>query len=132
MVGISAAAVAWLMEEVRDLESDLDIALELIGQLAVHLRPILGEQALGQMWRDLAEAEAAHRPAELQDQIEALVARGDEPGALRRLRDLTRLTWDEVYTLRSRWANFTLSEKQRLTRRLIYRRVLQTGAHGGV
>ncbi len=31
MVGISAAAVAWLMEEVRDLESDLDIALELIG-----------------------------------------------------------------------------------------------------
>ncbi len=130
MVGIPAAAVAWLMEEVRGLESDLDVALQLLGQLAVHLRPILGEQALGPIWRDLAEAEAVNRLAELQGQIEALVARGDEPGALRQLRDLTRLTWDEVYALRSHWANFTPPEKQRLTRRLIYRRVLQARATG--
>ena len=122
-IGVPAGAAAWLFEEVQLLESDLDVALQLIGQLAIHLRPILGEQALGPMWRDLAEAEASNRRVELQDQIDALVAQGDEPGVLRRLRDLTQLTWDDVYALRSRWANYTLAEKQRCARRLVYRRV---------
>jgi hypothetical protein len=118
------ATAAWLIEEIGHLESNLDVALQLIGQLAIQLGPILDGQTLGPMWRDLAEAEATNRPAELQGQIEALIAKGDEPAALRRLRDLTRLTWDEVYALRSRWANYASAEKQRWTRRLVYRRVL--------
>ncbi len=122
MIPPVGATVASLIEEI---ESDLDVVLHLIGQLAVHLRPILDEQALGPVWRALAEAEASNRPAELQGQIEALIARGDEPGALGRLRDLTQLTWDEVYALRSRWAGCTAAEKQRRARRLVYRRVWQ-------
>lgn len=122
---VPAAGGAWLIEQIRHLESDLDVALQLIGQLAVHLRPLLDEQALGPVWRALAEAEVSNRPTEVRRQIEALVASGDEPGALRQLRDFTQLTWDEVYALRSRWANYTAAEKQRWARRLVYRQVLQ-------
>jgi hypothetical protein len=125
MIPVAGVAVAWLIEEVRNLETDLDVALQLISQLTVHLRPILGEQALGPALRSLAEAEAANQAAELQGQIDALVARGDKPGALRQLRELTRLTWDEVYSLRSGWGSLPVAEKRRSVRRMLFRRVLQ-------
>ena len=113
-----------LVEESRRQAEDLDVLFQLIGELAAGSTDLRGSPGL----RAFLDASNSARQSELLGQTEKLLAQGQEPAVLRRLRELTSGTWDEVYALFGRWPDMTAAEKQRWARRLLYRQAVRSGS----
>jgi hypothetical protein len=128
-VPITPAMPAQVIEAVADLDEDLDLALDLVGEVAVCLRAALGESAVGPRLAAVAEAVSTCSVEALLSQVEAIVAAGEEGVAARQLRELVGVTWDEAYALRHHWLSMGVAHKRRWARRQAFRLAVR-GANG--
>jgi hypothetical protein len=117
-------------EQIRRLEADLDAALTLLRVLSERVRHALGPEAIGPELSRFLEALEYSEQRDLIGRLDALTAKGAEPEAVRMIRDLTGVTWDEAFAICSAWHQHSAEEKERWARSVQLRKALRPEDRG--
>jgi hypothetical protein len=127
MVLVPITGDGYLAEKVRRLEQDLETALSLLRALSHKMQDALGREAIGpELSRFLCAFDFSEQQS-LIARLDALAANGDESGVARFIRDLTGVSWDQVFTIYSAWQHYSADEKEKWVRSVQLRRVLRPG-----
>ena len=112
----------------REAEAQCDFFLQLFKSLAESIRDKLGHDALGPELASCLDAFDPTRIRDLAEKVESLVAKGEEPAVVNEIQVLTRLSWDDVFSLISRWPAWTTEQKAKWsTMQLIQQSLAATG-----
>jgi hypothetical protein len=133
MFGSSGAAGGWgyYSQVLGRHDQEVDTAFRLVRLLVERLQTVLGPDALGPEFGRVLDAFDVEGLKALAGQIEALVAGGQEAGAVRRLRELTGVSWDGAYLLFNQWPSFTADQKVHWARGVRLRQALAEVAPQG-
>lgn len=114
-----------LAEKVRRLEQDLETTLTLLRVLSERLRHALGPEAVGP---ELCRFLTAFDPSGQENfigRLDALVGGGREPEAVRLIRDLAGVTWDQALAVGAAWRQYSQDDKEKWARSVQLQRALR-------
>jgi hypothetical protein len=107
------ADIDWTPISVKQLEQYLDIALCLLRTMAERTRTALGAKALEPEWHRFLNDNDPLAQSKIVARLDALVMERKETEAVRSLRELLLVTWDQAFDIYACWSSWDRERKMR-------------------
>lgn len=98
---------------IHQLEEYLDVALCLLRQTAERLRSAVGAEALGPQLNRFLEGNDLVAQSELVSRLDSFIKQKKQTEAVRQLRELLLVTWDQAFELYGCWRHWDQTKKMR-------------------